>query len=104
MFAMLVCIGERSVVAVGARHLLLADGLLYTMRGAGALVVITALVVVTAATGAVVLEGWTRPDVRERTGLARPAVRRWVLLALVATGTAFATCAGFNWSRVAVHL
>lgn len=48
---------------------------------------------------AVLLEGWTRPEALPQTGLARPGLRRAVLLTLAAVAAALTTFAALNWRR-----
>ena len=67
--------------------------------GIGIVVAAPALLLPTAL-AAVTLEGWTRPDTLPQTGLARPGLRRRVLLVLVVLVAALTTFAALNWSRV----
>jgi len=57
------------------------------------------VLVVPAVLAALVLEGWTRPEMLPQTGLARPELRRWILLGLVTVATAATTFAALNRSR-----
>ncbi len=70
--------------------------LLYAAYG---MVMVTPVAALPAVFAAVMVEGWTRPESDRATGLAHPAVRRWVTQIVLAITAALATFAAFRWPR-----